>query len=144
MDNKFKYDVFVSEAHFLRWSVVGNDTVHGVFDRSCVNFAVRNVAFAGALDGGHALDGEGEVGAGADDAGAADVGGGGDGGGLMHPDRGCDLGIVVAKAGADGQDQLLDALQCLPGIFKFSQIATGQGMIQIIKLLRCEHKVFLP
>ena len=60
-------DIFIGKALFLRRRVVGHDAVHGLLDRSGVDFAVRDVAFAGAFDGRDVLDGEGQVCAGAFD-----------------------------------------------------------------------------
>ena len=55
-------DVFKGEAVLGGGRVVGNRAVDAAAHRRGVDFAVGNVAVAGALDGGHALDGEGQVG----------------------------------------------------------------------------------
>ena len=55
-------DIFVGEALFLAEGIVGDHAVHRFFDRSGVDFAVRNVAASVAFDCRNALDGEGQIG----------------------------------------------------------------------------------
>ena len=72
-------------------------------------------------------------------AGGAQISGGEDGGGLVDPDGGGDLGVVLAQLGSQGQDQILDALQSLPGIFKACQIRSRHGVAQIVKITGFQH-----
>ena len=59
-----KADVLIGEALLLRRRVIGNDAVHGVLDRSGVDFPVRDVSLPVAFDGPDALYGKAEVGPG--------------------------------------------------------------------------------
>lgn len=67
-----------------------------------------------------------------DDAGCAQVGGGGHHGGFVDPD--VLLGLAVLLSGelaAQGEDQVLDAVQGLPGVLKLPEIIPRQGVGQI-------------
>ena len=72
-----------------------------------------------------------DFGTGTDDAGGAEVSGRGDDSGVMYPDGGGELGVILTQLGAEGQNQFLDAFQCLPGIRESGKIFPGKGMGQI-------------
>ena len=81
------------------------------------------------------------LGVGADDAGSAQIGRGENLGGFVNPDLRLPLLILLRiQVGAKGQDQLLDTLQCLPGIGELAQIICGNGVVKIIKIGNCIHK----
>ena len=65
---KGEADVFVGKAAGQGGGVVLDDAVHRFPHRRGVHLAVGDVQFPGALDGGNALDGKGQIGAGAGDA----------------------------------------------------------------------------
>ena len=71
----------------------------------------------------------------ANDAGCAQIGRGSNLGGLVNPDGGRNFDIIFSQLGAEGQDQLADACQRLPGEFEISQIFAGHGMVQIEKIV---------
>ena len=72
------------------------------------------------------------LGFGADDAGGAQVGGGGHHGGFVDPDVLLGLAVLLrGELAAQGEDQILDAVQGLPGVLKLPEIIPGQGVGQI-------------
>ena len=97
---------------------------HAVFAHQC-----------GAPDEGAVAD----LGVRADDAGGTEIGGGEDRGGLVDPDGGGDFREVLAQSGAEREDQLLNALEGLPGVFVARQIIGGDGVSQIVKVTGFEH-----
>ena len=80
------------------------------------------------------------LGAVADDAGAVDIGGGEDGGVLGDPHVGGGVVILrLAEGGAQGQDQVGDAGERLPGIGELLQIFACRRVGQVIHILNMPH-----
>ena len=88
------------------------------------------------------------LGVGADDTGGAQVGGRHHLGGAVYPHLGLRLVILLrGQSTAQGENQLGDSLQCLPGIFKLPQIISSNGMREVktsLHLINIEeiHEVF--
>jgi hypothetical protein len=78
---------------------------------------------------------------GADDAGGTQICGGCNNGTLMNPDLGCNFLIGIIQIGTQGADQIFDACQCLPGVFKIGKIIGSQCVAQIKKLIDSQHVV---
>ena len=57
----FESYIFVSETLLIGRRVIGNAATHGILYRGGVDFSVRDVHSAVALDGADTFDGEGEI-----------------------------------------------------------------------------------
>jgi hypothetical protein len=58
----------------------------------------------------------------------------------MDPDLGHALFVVFAQNRAKGENQVFDALQCFPGIFKVCKPGSSQRMGKIKKIRCFQHK----
>ena len=67
----------------------------------------------------------------ADDAGCAQISGGSDRCGFVYPDLRGDFDIIRSEGGAQGENELFDAFEGLPGISKAFQPFARQGMRKI-------------
>ena len=70
----------------------------------------------------------------ADDARRAEIGRGKDLRGLMHPDVLGDFLVILAQRRSQLEDEILDALQRLPGIGELREIILCQRMVEIIEV----------
>ena len=73
-----------------------------------------------------------------DDAGAAQIGRGSHGGGFMHPHLGGNF-VVILQRGAEGEDEILDARQRLPGVGELREVVFGKGVAQVEQVFYSQH-----
>jgi len=74
---------------------------------------------------------------GSNDTGCAQICAGSHGSRFVYPDSGLDFFVFISQSRTELQNQILNALQSLPGIVKSGEIVSGEGTVQIIKLQSC-------